>query len=297
VIRVNLTRLIETARQSSGRFSGRLLASEPKRRITLAHLVAVAAIGLVMAIDTRGPAPAPLFVGLVIVSGFALLHVVSAGKVLAPSTLALDAVGTAVVIGGTGAPSSPLFLLAIAGVWWAAHVPRRHTGLLYAAAFTLAYTILVIPSALRDQVFVLALEDMAMVVIVGLLSDWFVRVDRRAIELSEALERAPSGAAELELRAGLTRALGVTDVPVDIVLAAARAGLTVTQAEILAYLSMGLTNQEIADATKVSEATVRYRLTRLYRALDVHGRREAVDRAHETGLIASESPIPRRDPT
>jgi hypothetical protein len=135
VVRVNPTKLIETVRQSRGRSSVRLLASEPKRRVTLAHLVAFAAIGLVMAIDTRGTAPASLFVGLVIVSGFALLHVVSAGKALAPSTLALDAVGTAVVVGGTGAPASPLFLLGAAGVWWAAHVPRRQTGLLHAAAF------------------------------------------------------------------------------------------------------------------------------------------------------------------
>ena len=56
-------------------------------------------------------------------------------------------------------------------------------------------------------------------------------------------------------------------------------GLTVIQAELLAYLQMGLTNQEIADATKVGEATVRYRLTRLYRALGVSGRKAAVQRA------------------
>ena len=37
----------------------------------------------------------------------------------------------------------------------------------------------------------------------------------------------------------------------------------------------------------VSEATVRYRLTRLYRALGVRGRKAAVARAREIGLAAA----------
>jgi LuxR family maltose regulon positive regulatory protein len=74
----------------------------------------------------------------------------------------------------------------------------------------------------------------------------------------------------------------------DVLLAASREGLTVLQAELLAYLVLGLTNQEIADATSVGEATVRYRLTRLYRALGVRGRKAAIARAHEIGLSVAD---------
>jgi DNA-binding CsgD family transcriptional regulator len=275
----------------------RLTPSSVEGRVALAQMAAVGAIGLVIAADVEATAVSGrLFGGLVIVIGFALLRALSIGRRLASSTVALDAIGTAVVLAGTGAPQSLLFPLALAGAWWGAHVSRRHTGALYAVAFIVAYGVLVVPDAVRAQVFVLALEDMTIVAIVGVLSDSFVRVDRRAVELSEALDQVPAGAEELALRAGLTRALGVTEVPVDIVLAAARAGLTVVQAELLAYLSMGLTNQEIADATNVSEATVRYRLTRLYRQLEVRGRKAAVARAHELGvqLASAQSPAGQR---
>jgi DNA-binding CsgD family transcriptional regulator len=56
------------------------------------------------------------------------------------------------------------------------------------------------------------------------------------------------------------------------------------QIELLAYLMLGLTNQQIADAASVSEATVRYRLTPLYRTLGVRGRKAAAERARELGL-------------
>jgi DNA-binding NarL/FixJ family response regulator len=151
--------------------------------------------------------------------------------------------------------------------------------------------LLVLPDAVRDRMLVHALEDASVVFILGLLSDWFVRVDRRAIQLSEALARAPAGAEKLAIRDGLTRALGPMEISIDVLLAAARAGLTVIQAELLAYLQMGLTNQEIADATKVGEATVRYRLTRLYRALGVNGRKAAVERAMALSLSASEASV------
>jgi DNA-binding CsgD family transcriptional regulator len=69
-------------------------------------------------------------------------------------------------------------------------------------------------------------------------------------------------------------------------------GLTALQAELLAYLMLGLSNQEIADATQVSEATVRYRLTGLYRILGVSGRKQAAARARDLGLTA----MPQSDP-
>lgn len=158
---------------------------------------------------------------------------------------------------------------------------------MWAIAFIAAYGVLVLPNAVGDRMSANALEDVSAVFIVALLSDWFVRVDRRAIQLSETLVRAPAGAETVAIRDGLTRALGPMEISIDVMLAAGRADLTVIQAELLAYLEMGLTNQEIADATSVGVATVRYRLTRLYRALGVSGRQAAAARARELGLSGS----------
>ncbi len=104
------------------------------------------------------------------------------------------------------------------------------------------------------------LEHAAILVIFALLSDWFVRVDKRALELNEALTVPPFGSEQLAIRDGLLRALRTMDVPVDAVIAAGQVGLTAVQAELLAYLMLGLTNIEISDASGLSEATVRYRL-------------------------------------
>ena len=221
--------------------------------------------------------------GLAVFIGFAGLRMVSARRTLVPSTLVLDAIGTVLFLAGTDAPSSPYFFVALAGAWWAAHVPRPHSGAVWGLAFAGAYAVLVMPGAIRENILVHALEDSSVVVIIAFLSDWFVRVDGRAIALSEALAQAPAGADKLAIRVGLQRALGPTEMPMDVLLAASHEGLTVLQAELLAYLVLGLTNQEIADATSVSEATVRYRLTRLYRALGVRGRKAAVALAHQMG--------------
>jgi DNA-binding CsgD family transcriptional regulator len=224
---------------------------------------------------------------LAVFIGFASLRIASARRSLGTSTLVLDATGTVLFLAGTDAPASPYFFLALAGAWWAAHVRRRHSGIVWGAAFAAAYAVLVVPGALREGLLVHALEDSSVVVIVALLSDWFVRVDVRAIALSEELAKAPAGAEKLAIREGLRRAMGPMEISMDVLLAASREGLTVLQAELLAYLVLGLTNQEIADATNVGEATVRYRLTRLYRALGVRGRKAAVARAHEIGVEAA----------
>jgi DNA-binding CsgD family transcriptional regulator len=258
------------------------------RRVAAAHVVALLATVVVLAIDGGAEAQTDaLLMALPLFVGFAVLHVMSVNRMLAISTLILDAVGIAVFLAGTAAPASAYYFLALACAWWAAHVPRRGSGLVWAVAFVAAYGVLVLPSAVGDRLLVHALEDVSVVVIVALLSDWFVRVDRRALELSEALARAPAGAEKIAIRDGLTRAMGPIEISLDVMLAAARAGLTVIQAELLAYLQMGLTNQELADATNVGEATVRYRLTRLYRALGVRGRKEAVRRAMALGIASS----------
>ena len=255
-------------------------------RVLVAHvagLLGTAVVLLVGPTDDQSRAA----VGLAMFVGIGSLRVASVRRSLATSTLVLDAAGTAVFLAGTDAPSSVYFFLAIAGAWWAAHVPRQHSGSMWASTFLVVYVLLVLPGSIEDRMLVHALEDAAVVVIVGVLADWFVRVDARAIALSEALAKAPAGAETLAIRDGLTRALGPMEISIDVLLAASRQGLTVVQAELLAYLVLGLTNQEIADATKVSVPTVRYRLTRLYRALGVSGRQAAATRAREFGLSES----------
>jgi len=255
-------------------------------RVLVAHVAALLGTAAVL---LAGPTDDQLgaALGLAMFVGIGSLRVASVRRSLAISTLLLDAAGTAVFLAGTEAPSSVYFFLAIAGAWWAAHVPRRRSGPIWAITFLVVYVLLVLPGAIEDRMLVHALEDVAVVVIIGVLADWFVRVDARAIALSEALSQAPAGAEKLAIRDGLTRALGPMEISIDVLLAAARSGLTVVQAELLAYLVLGLTNQEIADATKVSVPTVRYRLTRLYRVLGVRGRQAAIAAARELGLSAS----------
>lgn len=284
-------------RPRSGRAIGLLVSDDPRPRILVAHVAAMAAAIGIVAI--QGPSPltnGALMIALLIALGFSVLRVLTVRKKLRISSILLDAAGTAVFLAGTGAPMSPFFVLALAGVWWAAHLPRRHSGLSYALAFVAAYTVLIGPEALRQRELVEAFDDAAVILVVAVLSDWFVRVDGRAVELSEALNAPPLGGTPLAVREGVQRALGTMEMPVDVVLAAAQLGLTAVQAELLAYLFLGFTNREIADATSVSEATVRYRLTRLYRALGVHRRREAVRRASALGLSFPTEPIRSQAP-
>jgi DNA-binding CsgD family transcriptional regulator len=258
---------------------------DPRLRTLAAHLAALATAMLILAI--QGPAPlsgSGAVVAVLIAIGLSALRVLSVRKPLAGSTLVLDAAGTVVLLAGTNAPISPFFILAIAGVWWAAHVPRPRSGLIYAGTIALAYALLIFPQALRAHLLAEAVEDVAVLVILAVLADWFVRVDRRALRLSDALSGTALEGNPLAIREGLSRVLGILDIPVDVVLAAAQLGLSVVQAELLAYLVLGLTNREIGDATHVSESTVRYRLTRLYRVLGVHRRHEAVRRAMALGL-------------
>lgn len=261
------------------------IAWTPARRIAAGHAVALLPILAVLAVDVGVVAqPSAQLIGIALVVAFAALRAASVGSRLATGALALDAVGTAILMSGTSAPASPYFSLAVVGAWWAAHIPRRGGGLLWSAAFVVTYAALVVPDAIRDRMLVLALEEGSVVVIVGLLSDRLVRVNERALLLNEAMQAAPFDGGQLAMREALARSLRTMDVPVDVVLAAGQLGLTAIQAELLAYLVLGLSNLEIADATGISEAAVRYRLTRLYRTLGVIGRREARRRAIELGI-------------
>jgi len=53
-------------------------------------------------------------------------------------------------------------------------------------------------------------------------------------------------------------------------------GLTRREIGMLTLLSAGLTNKEIASQMKISESTVEFHLTNLYRKLNVRSRTEAV---------------------
>ena len=94
------------------------------------------------------------------------------------------------------------------------------------------------------------------------------------------------------VRIGLSRAVQGGVVPIDVLLTAGQLGLTAMQTELIAYLILGLSNMEIAEAMSISEATVRWRLTRLYRVLDVRGRKAAAARARELGLDALQVLVP-----
>jgi DNA-binding NarL/FixJ family response regulator len=61
-------------------------------------------------------------------------------------------------------------------------------------------------------------------------------------------------------------------------------GLTVREAEVLAYISRGLSNHEIATTLFVSEATVKTHVNRIFAKTQSRDRAQAVAYAHQHGL-------------
>ena len=59
------------------------------------------------------------------------------------------------------------------------------------------------------------------------------------------------------------------------------------EAEILALLADRLTNKEIAERLSITPETVKRHTANIYQKLDVHGRREAVERARSLGVLQS----------
>jgi hypothetical protein len=140
----------------------------PTRRVALAHVMAVAVGLITLLVDTASDtALTDVGLELMIVVAFAALRIVSVRRRLAISTLVLDAAGTVLLLAGTGAPASAWFFTAVAGAWWAAHVPRDRASDMWSAAFAFTYLALVVPGSVRDRLLVNALEDVSVVVIIG----------------------------------------------------------------------------------------------------------------------------------
>lgn len=260
----------------------------------VAQSVALLAALIVLAVQGRFLAAKPetaVWIGIAL--GFALLRIITIGRGPATTTLILDAVGTVIFLGGTGGIESPFYPLALAGGWWAALAVQRR-GLLYGITFAASYVVLIVPIAVRALAIAAGFYQPTSIVIVTALADQLSAMNRRATELTKAAASSVPDADQRSMRQGLARAFPVSHVPIHALLTAGQLGLTAIQTELLAYLMLGLTNQEIADAAGVSEAAVRYRLTRLYRKLGVRGRKAAADRAREFGLgelvVASELP-------
>jgi DNA-binding NarL/FixJ family response regulator len=72
---------------------------------------------------------------------------------------------------------------------------------------------------------------------------------------------------------------------------APHSGLTQREADILRALADGLSNKQIARQFWLSEQTIKFHLTNIYRKLEVSSRTEAVRHAYERGLI--ENPMLR----
>lgn len=97
------------------------------------------------------------------------------------------------------------------------------------------------------------------------------------LEISEALEKL--GGHFVASKGGLNGQRSV----------ASREGsvedLTTRQVKILGFMSDGMTNAEISSQVLLSESTVRQETIKIYRALQVAGRQEAVAKARSLGLL------------
>lgn len=287
---------------------------DARGQMALVQLAAIGASLVIMAIGETRTAT-DVWLWPLILLGFGLLRVLTAGASLATSTMLLEPVGIVLLLAGTGGADSPFLPLALAGIWWAARSDRavtmrifrirrenerirlqrsavvavgadRPIMLVYGAALAAAYMLLVGASSLAAGRGAECIEDAVILAVVWTLAEVSVRAQRRRVggRQQRHLGDPRTGVREPAIRAALTQALRALDLSPSEALAVEELGLTAQEAELLACLIVGLTNQEIADAVQVSEAAVRYRLTHLYRRLGVRGRKQAAERGRELGL-------------
>lgn len=270
-------------------FSGeRPLAIIDPRSSAFAAGVSVAAIAAAFVIGSL-QRPQPLHDSFLIALGIAAALVLSRYVALREGfgawVIGLDAVFSLLAIRITDAPHSEFHFVVLAGIWWGGRLLPRRGAAVYAASFAVPYVILILLEAWGRGALADAAVDLLTVGVLALLVDWFMAVDRRARVLSDALVAAQAtGTSDIDVRRRLALAAGESPLPVDTLIVAGQVGLTADQVELLAYLLLGFGNTQIAEAIGRSEATVRYRLTGLYRSLGVRGRRTAVQRARDLGL-------------
>ena len=180
---------------------------------------------------------------------------------------------------------------------------RRPTSLVYGVSLAVSYTLLLALPALRDGLVTEAVEDAIVLGGVWLLAELFVlAARRREADTAASAPALPADDAPAEVgppdAAAVSPDLMETEVlepakpvttaeyvaSVEIAPATEHVELTPIESHLLACIAIGLSNRQIAELLQVSQGTVRYRLTRLYRSLDVHGRAEAVDRARQLGM-------------
>jgi DNA-binding NarL/FixJ family response regulator len=101
-------------------------------------------------------------------------------------------------------------------------------------------------------------------------------------ELEDAVRRLAAGERVLTAAAVLT---GMVEGAVGEPVATAEGLLTAKERAVLWLLAQDKSNRQIAAALVVSEATVKSHLSRVYEKLKVSGRREAVRRAMELGIL------------
>lgn len=185
-----------------------------------------------------------------------------------------------------GAPDSPLLPLAASAAW---ETGRRSPAALgqFVALFTLAYVGAGVlfrfqPGLTRPEIIMEVTKSLGLVWLGGFIGLGVERATHRRGAGLAALERP--FASRQQTRARIAHALRHEPLPVDSLIAGAHLGLEVRETEMLGFLVMGLTNQEVADALSISEATVKYRLTRLYRRLGVRRRAEAIALARSMGM-------------
>jgi DNA-binding CsgD family transcriptional regulator len=267
---------------------GKLPSSFDPRSDGFAALLSIVAIAIafIMGIALGPERHADRFIpGVVVSAALVVTRYLALRRDLGAWIVPLDAIACFAVVAWTSAPLSEFHFVTLAGIWWAGRLVPRRGAALFAGAFLAPYAIFVLPDGWQRGYFAEAADDLLTVAAIALLVDWFMSVDRRAMALSAALRLGEARReSAIEMRRRLALAAGESPVPIDTLVVAGQLGLTANQIELLGYLLLGFGNAHIADAIGRSEATVRYRLTSLYRALGVNGRASAIERARDLGL-------------